>query len=113
MEYRVNEEVLEEKMLWMGFREITSGTAMLRSAVALWRPGMSMTKEVYPAVAKEYRSTAGRVERAMRHAIESAWDRGDVDVINGCFGSSVSCGSGRPTVGEFVSRMARVCSYAH
>lgn len=112
MKNSINHAFLEQKMVWMGFREITSGTAMLRYAVGCWEPGMTMTKELYPRVAKEFGSTPQRVERAMRHAIETAWDRGDIGTIISCFGSSTSPGKGKPTVGEFVSRMARVCSNA-
>lgn len=110
MKNGIDKALLDQKMLWMGFREITSGTAMLRYAVDYWEPGMSVTNELYPRVAKEFGSTPGRVERAMRHAIETAWDRGNPGTINACFGYSTSPEKGKPTVGEFVSRMARVCS---
>ena len=110
MKNGIDKALLDQKMVWMGFREITSGTSMLRYAVGYWEPGMSMTNELYPRVAKEFGSTPGRVERAMRHAIETAWDRGDPGTINACFGYSTSPEKGKPTVGEFVSRMARVCS---
>ena len=112
MKNGIDKALLEQKMVWMGFREITSGTAMLRYAVEHWEPGMVMTKELYPRVAKEFGSTPERVERAMRHAIETAWDRGDPGTINDCFGFSVSAMRGKPTVGEFVARMARVCTDA-
>lgn len=110
MKNGIDKALLDQKMVWMGFREITSGTAMLRYAVDYWEPGMSVTNELYPRVAKEFGSTPGRVERAMRHAIETAWDRGNPGTINACFGYSTSPEKGKPTVGEFVSRMARVCS---
>lgn len=112
MKNSIDKALLEQKMVSLGFREITSGTAMLRCAVGYWEPGMVITKELYPRVAKEFGSTPGRVERAMRHAIETAWDRGDLGTINSCFGYSINPEKGKPTVGEFVSRMARVCSNA-
>lgn len=112
MKNAINYALLEEKMLWLGFREVTSGTAMLRYAVGHWAPGMSLTKDLYPRVAKEFGSTPMRVERSMRHAIETAWERGDPGTINCCFGYSTSPEKVKPTVGEFVTRMARVCSNA-
>ena len=112
MKNGIDKALLDQKMIWLGLREITSGTDMLRYAVGYWEPGMSLTKELYPRVAKEFGSTPDRVERAMRHAIETAWDRGDPGTINSCFGYSVSAMKGKPTVGEFVSRMARLCSNA-
>ena len=112
MKNSIDMDILEHKMVWLGFREITSGTAMLRYAVGCWEPGMAMTKELYPMVEKEFGGSPERVERAMRHAIETAWERGDEGTIGSCFGYSISPKKGKPTVGEFVARMARVCSNA-
>lgn len=110
MKNAIDEQVMENKMLWLGFRENIAGTQMLRIAIKLWEPGMSITKELYPAIAKKVGSTPSRVERAMRHAIETAWDRGDGGTILNTFGYTVSSQKGAPTVGEFVARMARVCA---
>ncbi len=63
----------------------------------------SITKELYPTVAKKYDTTSSRVERAIRHAIEVAWDRGDVDVINSYFGYTVQSTRGKPTNSEFIA----------
>ena len=63
----------------------------------------SITKELYPSVAKAYSTTSSRVERAIRHAIEVAWDRGDVDVINSYFGYTVQSTRGKPTNSEFIA----------
>ena len=63
----------------------------------------SITKELYPSVAKTYGTTSSRVERAIRHAIEVAWDRGDVDVINSYFGYTVQSTRGKPTNSEFIA----------
>lgn len=63
----------------------------------------SVTKQLYPTVAKKFGTTASRVERAIRHAIETAWDRGDIDVINNMFGYTVSVGKGKPTNSEFIA----------
>lgn len=66
----------------------------------------SITKVLYPAVAKCYKTTPSRVERAMRHAIEVAWDRGDVEVLNTFFGYTISNLKGKPTNSEFISMIA-------
>lgn len=63
----------------------------------------SITKLLYPTIAKEYGTTSSRVERAIRHAIEIAWDRGDVDVLNSFFGYTIHNGRGKPTNSEFVA----------
>ena len=66
----------------------------------------SVTKLLYPTVAKKYNTTSSRVERAIRHAIEIAWDRGDVDVLNSIFGYTVHNTRGKPTNSEFVALIA-------
>ena len=66
----------------------------------------SVTKLLYPTVAKKYATTASRVERAIRHAIEVAWDRGDVDTLNSYFGYTIHNGRGKPTNSEFVAMIA-------
>ncbi|MCL2054069.1 MAG: sporulation transcription factor Spo0A [Oscillospiraceae bacterium] len=63
----------------------------------------SITKRLYPSVAKRFETTPSRVERAIRHAIETAWDRGDVDVLNNMFGYTISVGKGKPTNSEFIA----------
>lgn len=110
MKNAIDMKDLEQKMLRLGFRDSIQGTEMLRLAIQYWQPGMSITKELYPHIAKQCGSTASRVERSMRHAINSAWDRGDLLTMQSCFGYSVSPEKGTPTVSEFVARMARVCS---
>ena len=66
----------------------------------------SVTKLLYPTVAKKFGTTASRVERAIRHAIEVAWDRGDVDTLNSYFGYTIHNGRGKPTNSEFVAMIA-------
>ncbi len=66
----------------------------------------SVTKILYPTVAKKYQTTTSRVERAIRHAIEVAWDRGDVDVLNSYFGYTVQNNRGKPTNSEFIAMIA-------
>ena len=65
----------------------------------------AITKDLYPTVAKRNKTTASRVERAIRHAIEVAWGRGDIDTINAIFGFTVKSSKGKPTNGEFISML--------
>ena len=65
-----------------------------------------VTKVLYPTVAKQNGTTASRVERAIRHAIEVAWDRGDVDVLNSYFGYTIHNLRGKPTNSEFIAMIA-------
>ena len=66
----------------------------------------SVTKVLYPSVAKKYSTTTSRVERAIRHAIEVAWDRGDVDTLNAYFGYTIQNNRGKPTNSEFIAMIA-------
>ena len=65
-----------------------------------------VTKTLYPTVAREFDTTSSRVERAIRHAIEVAWDRGDVDVLNSFFGYTIHTNKGKPTNSEFIAMIA-------
>lgn len=86
------------------------GYQYLRSAIIMTMHDTEMinsiTKQLYPGVAKQYGTTSSRVERAIRHAIEVAWDRGDVDVINSFFGYTVQSSRGKPTNSEFIALVA-------
>lgn len=66
----------------------------------------SITKLLYPTVAKQYDTTSSRVERAIRHAIEIAWDRGDIDVLTKIFSYTVHTAKGKPTNSEFIALIA-------
>jgi two-component system response regulator (stage 0 sporulation protein A) len=66
----------------------------------------SVTKILYPTVAKKYQTTTSRVERAIRHAIEVAWDRGDVDTLNSYFGYTIQNSRGKPTNSECIAMIA-------
>lgn len=66
----------------------------------------SVTKLLYPTIAKMHDTTSSRVERAIRHAIEVAWDRGDVDVLNAYFGYTIRNSRGKPTNSEFIAMIA-------
>lgn len=86
------------------------GYQYLREAIILTIKDMEMinavTKVLYPEVAKRYQTTPSRVERAIRHAIEVAWDRGDVEVLQKFFGYTVSGIKGKPTNSEFIAMIA-------
>lgn len=66
----------------------------------------AVTKQLYPTVAQKFGTTPSRVERAIRHAIEVAWDRGDVDVLNSYFGYTIHNSRGKPTNSEFIALIA-------
>jgi len=66
----------------------------------------AVTKSLYPSVAKRYKTTSSRVERAIRHAIEVAWDRGDIDTLNSYFGYTIQNTRGKPTNSEFIAMIA-------
>ena len=65
-----------------------------------------ITKQLYPDIAKKYGTTPSRVERAIRHAIEVAWGRGQADVVESIFGYTVSASKGKPTNSEFIAMIA-------
>ncbi len=66
----------------------------------------AVTKVLYPSVAKKYQTTSSRVERAIRHAIEVAWDRGDIDTLNAFFFYTIQNERGKPTNSEFIAMIA-------
>ena len=66
----------------------------------------SITKILYPTVAKKHQTTSSRVERAIRHAIEVAWDRGDMDTLDSYFGYTVQNSRGKPTNSEFIAMIS-------
>ena len=86
------------------------GYQYLRDAIMMTVRDMNIinaiTKVLYPTVARHYDTTSSRVERAIRHAIEVAWDRGDVETLQRFFGYTVSQTKGKPTNSEFISMLA-------
>lgn len=66
----------------------------------------AITKELYPSVARTFRTTSSRVERAIRHAIEVAWNRGNIETINDIFSFTVSYSKAKPTNSEFIAMIA-------
>ena len=86
------------------------GYQYLREAIVMAVEDMevinAVTKILYPEVAKRFNTTASRVERAIRHAIEVAWDRGDLETLQKYFGYTVSNTKGKPTNSEFIAMIA-------
>ena len=86
------------------------GYQYLREAIIIAVEDMdvinAVTKVLYPEVAKRFGTTASRVERAIRHAIEVAWDRGDLETLQKYFGYTVSNAKGKPTNSEFIAMIA-------
>lgn len=66
----------------------------------------SITKILYPSIAKKYQTTPSRVERAIRHAIEVAWSRGKMETLDSLFGYTINIGKGKPTNSEFIALIA-------
>ncbi len=86
-----------------GYRYLREAILMVVGRVELLG---SVTKELYPTIARNHQTTSSRVERAIRHAIEVAWSRGNVEVINGLFGHTVNRERGKPTNSEFIAMVA-------
>ena len=104
------EVTISEIMHQIGVPAHIKGYQYLREAIkrSVNDPEMlnSVTKILYPTVAKAFSTTPSRVERAIRHAIEVAWDRGDVDVLSSYFGYTIQCERGKPTNSEFIAMIA-------
>lgn len=104
------EVIVSEIMHQIGVPAHIKGYTYLREAIILSVNNSEMmgsvTKLLYPTVAKTYKTTSSRVERAIRHAIEVAWDRGDVDVLSSYFGYTIQSSRGKPTNSEFIAMIA-------
>ncbi len=104
------EVVVTEMIHQLGVPAHIKGYHYLRSAIMHCTEDSEMlecvTKLLYPTVAEEFQTTPSRVERAIRHAIEIAWDRGDVETLNSYFGFTVNTGKGKPTNSEFIALIA-------
>ena len=104
------EVIISDIMRQIGVPAHIKGYQYLRTAIELCisNPQMlgSVTKILYPTVAKQYGTTPSRVERAIRHAIEVAWDRGDVDVLSSFFGYTIDSDRGKPTNSEFIAMIS-------
>ena len=104
------EIIISDIMRQIGVPAHIKGYQYLRESIALSikDPDLmhSVTKVLYPTVAKNNKTTASRVERAIRHAIEVAWDRGDVDVLSSYFGYTIQNTRGKPTNSEFIAMIS-------
>lgn len=104
------EVVVTEMIHQLGVPAHIKGYHYLRSAILHCIEDSEMlecvTKLLYPTVAQEFQTTPSRVERAIRHAIEIAWDRGDIETLNSYFGFTVNTGKGKPTNSEFIALIA-------
>ena len=104
------EVVVSEIMHQIGVPAHIKGYQYLREAIILSINDSEMmnsvTKLLYPTVAKTFKTTPSRVERAIRHAIEVAWDRGDVDVLSSYFGYTIQNSRGKPTNSEFIAMIS-------
>lgn len=104
------EIIVSDIMHQIGVPAHIKGYQYLRTSILLTieKPELmhSVTKELYPTVAKMYKTTSSRVERAIRHAIEVAWDRGDVDVLSAYFGYTIQSARGKPTNSEFIAMIS-------
>jgi two-component system response regulator (stage 0 sporulation protein A) len=114
-EYKRNEPMDLENEITNIIHEIgipahIKGYMYLREAITMVVNNMELlsavTKELYPNIAKKFNTTSSRVERAIRHAIEVAWGRGQVETINKIFGYTYSNGKGKPTNSEFIAMVA-------
>ncbi|MCL2634536.1 MAG: sporulation transcription factor Spo0A [Oscillospiraceae bacterium] len=104
------EYVVTDIIHQIGIPAHIKGYHYLRTAILLSVEDAEMincvTKLLYPTVAKQYSTTSSRVERAIRHAIEIAWDRGDVETLNSYFGYTIHTAKGKPTNSEFIALIA-------
>ncbi len=104
------EEKISEIFISIGIPPHIKGYGYLREGIKMTieRPYIinSVTKELYPSIAKKFGTTASKVERAIRHAIEVAWNRGRIDSINAIFGARIYLGSEKPTNSEFIALVA-------
>ena len=104
------EEKISEIFISIGIPPHIKGYGYLREGIKMTieNPHVinSVTKELYPSIAKKFSTTASKVERAIRHAIEVAWNRGRIDAINAIFGARIYLGTEKPTNSEFIALVA-------
>lgn len=104
------EEKISEIFISIGIPPHIKGYGYLREGIKMTieHPYIinSVTKELYPSIAKKFKATPSKVERAIRHAIEVAWNRGRIDAINAIFGARIYLGAEKPTNSEFIALVA-------
>lgn len=111
VEQHIDVETMVTEMIHeIGIPAHIKGYQYLRNAIMLVIDNLdiinSITKRLYPTVASNFNTTSSRVERAIRHAIEVAWDRGDTEVLNSIFGYTIATSKGKPTNSEFIAMIA-------
>lgn len=109
--YQKDLNILVTRMIHeIGVPAHIKGYLYLRTAILMAVDNMdvlnAVTKQLYPDIAKEHGTTDTRVERAIRHAIEVAWERGNIDMIHDLFGYTIQADKGKPTNSEFIALMA-------
>lgn len=101
----------------MGIPAHIKGYMYLRTAIMKTYDNIDIlgqvTKVLYPEIARNYNTTSSRVERAIRHAIEVAWNRGNTEAIDDIFGYTVSASKSKPTNSEFIAMIADKLRLAH
>lgn len=111
VDYKV-EKLISMMMLDMGVPAHLKGYRYVRTAVYMAEEDMrvvgSVTKLLYPEIAKRYNTTDGKVERAIRNAIEISWERGNPETFKKLFGYCAGSGQCRPTNSEYIAAMADV-----
>ena len=104
------EQMISHMMLDMGVPAHLKGYRYVRAAVLMAEEDMkvvgSVTKLLYPEIAKRYNTTDGKVERAIRNAIEISWERGNKETFECLFGYCADSGQGRPTNSEYIAVIA-------
>ncbi len=114
---RNTEAIIADIMREIGVPAHIKGYQYLRESIMLVRENPDLihavTKELYPSIAKKNSTTSSRVERAIRHAIEVAWDRGDVDVLSSYFGYTILNSRGKPTNSEFIAMISEKLRLSH
>lgn len=104
------ESIVTEFIHELGVPAHIKGYQYIRSAIMMVIEDMELlnyiTKQLYPTIAKKYKTTSSRVERAIRHSIEVAWNRGKPETMDEIFGYTVDTGKGKPTNSEFIAMVA-------
>lgn len=104
------ESIVTKSIHELGVPAHIKGYQYIRTAIMMVIENMELlnyiTKQLYPTIAKEYKTTSSRVERAIRHSIEVAWNRGRPETMNEIFGYTIHTGKGKPTNSEFIAMVA-------
>lgn len=107
---KIDQNKRDSIMRELGHQERLLGTQFIRTGLDIYRPGIGITCELYPAIAAAHNTTASRVERAIRHSIQTAWNRSSGELANSMFANDVN--NPYPTNGEYMAVMARICRQA-